>query len=232
MIGIYMIENVITGEKYIGQSTDIEKRFKEHIYHKDSYIDQIIHEEGLSNFIFRILEICSEENLDYFEEYYINLYKTTYKGYGYNIVKGGQHNIGESNSNVKLTEKEVYDIRESYKNHERKYEVYERYKHKISRSYFSSLWEGNSWKHIHYDVYNEENLNYYKYETTVGEKSSSSIFTDEQVSQFRNRYVNESAKSIYDSVKDLCSYQTLQSILWGRSYKHLPVYDKKNKKMD
>ena len=32
MIGIYVIENNITGKKYIGKSNDIEKRWKEHKY--------------------------------------------------------------------------------------------------------------------------------------------------------------------------------------------------------
>lgn len=230
MIGIYKITNLLTGEVYIGQSTNIEQRYKEHIYHKDSYIDEIIHEQGIENFSFEVLEICKKEQLDSREDYYINLYKSNLNGFGYNIVRGGQHNKGESNANVKLTEQDVYNIRESYKNHERKYNVYEKYKHKISLSYFSNVWEGKSWAHIHFDVYTEENLNYFKRETSIGENSCKAIFTNEEVLELRKRYIQESAREIYESVKDKCSFQSLQCILWGRYYSNIPVYDKKNKK--
>ena len=136
MIGIYKITNLLSGETYIGQSTDIEQRFREHIYHSESYVDEKIHEIGVENFGFEVVELCEQNQLDLREDYYINFYKSNVPGYGYNIVRGGQHNIGESNSNVKLTEKDVYNIREAYNNHERKYDVYERFKHKVTSSYF------------------------------------------------------------------------------------------------
>lgn len=229
MIGIYKITNLLSGETYIGQSTDIEQRFREHIYHSESYVDEKIHEIGVENFGFEVVELCEQNQLDLREEYYINFYKSNVPGYGYNIVRGGQHNIGESNSNVKLTEKDVYNIREAYNNHERKYDVYERFKHKVTSSYFSSVWEGTSWKHIHYDVYTEQNLEYYKRGTCVGENSDKAIFTNEEVLELRKRYVNESAREIYESVKDRCTFQSLQCILWGRYYSNVPVYDKRNK---
>ena len=230
MIGIYKIQNLLTGEVYIGQSKDIEKRFKEHIYHADSYIDQIIFETGKEFFSFEVLENCSVDQLDNREEYYINFYHSNIEGYGYNLTKGGQHCIGESNSNCKITEKDVYDIREAYKSHERKFMVYEKYKNIISKSYFSCIWEGVSWKNVHCDVYTEENIDYYKYKTSIGSSSTIAIFTDEEVLNLRKRYVNESAKEIYESVKDKCSFQTLQAILWGKSYSNIDIYDKKNKK--
>lgn len=229
MIGIYKITNLLTGEIYIGQSKDIHQRFKEHIYHNESYIDYSINEIGREFFSFEILEECDIDKLDSREEYYINFYKSNHYGFGYNISAGGQHNVGESNSNSKLTEFDVYNIRESYKNHENKSLVYENYKYKISESYFSSVWEGVSWKHIHYDVYTEENINYYKKETSIGEKSKFALFTNDEVLQLRKRYVNETAAEIYKSVKDKCSFQTLQCILWGRYYSNVIVYDKKNR---
>lgn len=230
MIGIYKIQNLLTGEIYIGQSKDIEQRYKEHIYHNDLYIDQVISEIGKEFFSFEVVELCSVEQLDSREEYYIEFYKSYVEGYGYNLVKGGQHNIGESNANVKLEEIDVYNIREAYKNHERKNDVYERYKHLVSKSYFSSIWEGVSWKHVHYDVYTKENLDYYKYSTSIGENSSNAIFTNTEVLNLRQRYVYESAKQIFESVKDRCSFQTLQCILWGKYYSNVAIYDKKNKK--
>lgn len=57
-----------------------------------------------------------------------------------------------------------------------------------------------------------------------------STFSDQEAIELRKRYVHETAKQIYDSVKDRCSFQTLQCILWGRYYSHLKIYDKKEKK--
>ena len=54
--------------------------------------------------------------------------------------------------------------------------------------------------------------------------------SDEEVIQIRKRYVNESAKQIYEDYKNRVSYQTFQAMLWGRSYKALPIYKKKEKK--
>lgn len=79
------------------------------------------------------------------------------------------------------------------------------------------------------DVYTHENKYYWIYETSIGENSNKSIFTDDEVLKLRYRYINETAKEIYDSVKNRCTFQTLQQILWGRHYSHLPIYDKKNK---
>ena len=64
---------------------------------------------------------------------------------------------------------------------------------------------------------------------TDGSKSEMAKFTTDEVLQMRERYVNENARSIYKDYQDRCSYQTLQQILWGRTYKDLPVYKKKQK---
>lgn len=229
-MGIYKITNLLTGQTYIGQSKDISNRYKEHLYHRDSYIDQVIDETGDEYFACELLEECKEEDLDAREDYYIRQYHSNENGFGYNIIRGGQHNkSGELNNNVKLTEQDVYDIREAYNNHERKYSVYEKYKNKVTESYFSNIWAGISWPNIHYDVYTIENLNYYKKGTSLGENGAKAVFTDQEVIELRKRYVNESAKSIYESVKEKCGFQTLQQILWGRHYSHLPIYDKRNK---
>lgn len=42
MIGIYKITKKSNGKSYIGQSNDIERRFKEHQYKKDIPIDMAI----------------------------------------------------------------------------------------------------------------------------------------------------------------------------------------------
>lgn len=228
MIGIYKITNLRTLESYIGQSLDIENRFKEHINHKNSIIGREIEKYGINNFSFEVLEECDYIDLDRLEQFYIKAYDSIENGY--NRIKGGQCNVGEANPNAKLTESDIFDIREAYEQHCSKRAIYDQYKDKVSFNYFSSIWEGRSWKHIRPDVFTDENKNYYKYKTSIGENSKNSTFSDQEVIELRKRYVYETAKQIYDSVKDRCSFQTLQCILWGRYYSHLKIYDKKEKK--
>ena len=230
LIGIYRIRNLLNDKVYIGQSKDIDQRIIYHLQNNSTLIGRDIHYFGRENFEFYVLEQCSEEELDEKEEYWIKFYNSTDQLYGYNIIQGGQHNRNESNPNCKLTENDVWFIRECYKNHSPKYEVYEKYKNKVSKLYFSNLWEGHSWTNIHMDVYTDENIDYYKHKTSLGENSEFAIFTDNEVVEMRKRYINESAIQIYQSVKDRCGFQTLQQILWGRHYKHLPIYNKREKK--
>ena len=63
------------------------------------------------------------------------------------------------------------------------------------------------------EVFTEENKKYYIYENSNGQNGASAKFTDEEVLLIRQRYVKESAKSIYKDYKDRVSFQTLQQIL-------------------
>lgn len=110
MIGIYMYENKINHKKYIGQSTNIERRRKEHLRRPSKYsiFDKELNTLGEDNFIFSILEECSVENLDDREKYWILFYDTV--NCGYNLVIGGQTYKGESNPFSKLKEDEVNQI--------------------------------------------------------------------------------------------------------------------------
>jgi group I intron endonuclease len=228
MIGIYKITNKLTNESYIGQSHDIEKRFSYHKHNNSTNIGKAIKRYGIENFSFDILEQCTEKELDEKEIYYIKKFDSINKGY--NILTGGTSAIGTNNANRKLEEQDIYDIRIAYKNHERTKDIYEKYKDIISYNYFLNIWEGNSWKHIMPEVYTNENKIYYSTKTSLGENSANSLFTDEEVLVLRERYVNETAKEIYESVKDRCSFQTLQQILWGRYYSYIKYYDKRIKR--
>ena len=228
MIGIYKITKKENGKSYIGQSNDIERRFQEHKTKKDIPIEVAIQKYGVDAFTYEILEECSLEQLDEREIFWINYYNT-FKGFGYNCSEGGGNNRGENNGRTNLTNSDVEYIRECYNNHKRRKEVYELFKDKISFNSFASIWDGSTWKDIKMEVYTEENKNFYKFHATDGEDSSKAKFTNEEVIKMRERYVTEDARSIYNDYKDRCSYKTLQQILWGRTYKNLPIYKKKTK---
>lgn len=232
MIGIYKITNKNTGKSYIGQSNDIERRFKEHqIVGTKSRIpvDIAIQKYGKDAFTYEIVELCSIEQLNEKEEYWIQFYNTFNNGYNCN-PGGNQASIGEYNGRAKLTENDVKLIRQAYANHERQKEIYKLFKNKISFNYFQNVWNGKSWGNIMPEVFTEENKNYYIYDNSRNENGFTSKFSNKEVINLRKRYVNESAKEIYKDYQDRIGYQGFQAILWGRAYSNLPLYKKKEKR--
>ena len=88
-IGIYSITNVINGKRYIGQSTNIKKRWqKHHTEYKnpkantyDYPIYKAIRKYGLEYFDFQVLEYCDADKLNEREVYWIDKYDTLNDGY-------------------------------------------------------------------------------------------------------------------------------------------------------
>lgn len=95
--GIYKIENLINHKCYIGQSTNIHKRW---IMHKsisnnpkskfyDYPLYKSIRKYGIENFSFEIIELCKKEELNDLEIAYIKAYDSTKNGY--NMCDGGDN---------------------------------------------------------------------------------------------------------------------------------------------
>lgn len=233
MIGIYKITEKENPKMfYVGKSNDIERRFKEHktkTYEQSRIpFDGYIKEKGIDAFTYEILEECSIEELSEREKYWVD--KLNAKASGNKFEGGLRDVVGSHNPNAKLTEEDVKKIRIAYNNHKRQKDVYEKYKNIITFQSFQNVWQGRSWSHIMPEVFTEENKQYYKTEQSKGEQGTGAKFTNEEVINIRKRYVNESAKNIYNDYKDRVSYQTFQQILWGRYYSELPIYKKKEKK--
>ena len=93
--GIYKITNLKNNKGYIGQSTDIKTRWKNHKLelknnaHRNSHLQNAFNKYGEEAFEFRILEETTEENLDDAEEYWINYFNSTNPEKGYNLRYGG-----------------------------------------------------------------------------------------------------------------------------------------------
>lgn len=232
MIGIYKITNNINGKIYIGQSNNIQRRFLEHKNRGATSripVDIAIQKYGKENFSFEVIEECTIEQLNQKEMYWISYFNSVENGYNCS-VGGDQQSIESNNGRAILTEDEVKIIRTAYNNHERRKDVYEQFKDKIAFSSFARIWDGTSWTHIMPEVLTENNKKYYSKEATNGEKSPNAKLTDKEVINIRERYISENARAIYKDYENRCSYNTLQQILWGRTYKHLPIYKKKEKK--
>lgn len=94
MVGIYMFKNIVRNLVYIGQSTDIEKRKKQHIalLRKGNHTNAMWQDDwniyGEDAFEFTILKKCISYDLNYYEKLYIEEYRATDSFYGYNLSKG------------------------------------------------------------------------------------------------------------------------------------------------
>lgn len=103
-IGIYKIENKNNNQCYIGQSIDIERRWKTHLQpciyanpFSESYNYKLyvaFRKYGVESFIFSIIELCEREQLNEREQYWIKHYDSY--NTGYNMTIGGEGAIKES----------------------------------------------------------------------------------------------------------------------------------------
>lgn len=93
--GIYKIENMINHKLYIGQSTDVQKRWIGHRYELNKGVHINRHLQGAWNkyggdvFVFSIVECCDEQHLNDLEIKYIKYYNSCDENYGYNLTIGG-----------------------------------------------------------------------------------------------------------------------------------------------
>lgn len=236
MTGIYKFTNKITGLAYIGQSKNIKNRINAHkqtafnksASNKNYYCQfyKALREYGLENFELDILEECLEEQLNERETYWIAYYDTFHNGY--NMTPGGdgvKNNEGEKHPRHKLTEAQVYEIRERYANHEYVYIVYEDYKQYIGESGFHKIWNGYTWQKIHMDVYTEENKDFHKWVRNSHPGRSTSTgpqLSIEDIKNIRTRILTENPNQVFLDYKEkfkhkqnfsnICNYNTYKNV--------------------
>lgn len=92
--GIYQITNLQNGKKYIGQSTDVFRRWNHHRSnlvkgtHANRYLQRAVNKYGLSIFSFELIETVDKNNLDNKEIYWIQKLQTI-QPHGCNLDAGG-----------------------------------------------------------------------------------------------------------------------------------------------
>lgn len=235
MIGIYKITNKINNKSYIGQSKNIEKRFDNHKQRAfvntennkeyDKALYRAFRKYGLENFSFEILEECQEKDLLEKEKNWIRELDTFRNGY--NETEGGEGVFNqecENHPKTTLTNEDVYKIREEYNNHKDQKEVYLSYKNKIGESGFKKIWNGYTWKQIHYDVYTQENKEYYLYKrNSNSENNSHAKLTENEVRNIRmRRKAGEDKNEVYKDYIQL-SKGSFDNIWYNINWKHIVV---------
>ena len=113
MIGIYKITNLITKKIYIGQSVDIERRWKQHIESSknptnSSYYNQLYTDfryYGINNFSFEVLETIDKKDkklLNELELKYMKKFDTLKSGYNIAAAAGQSICLEDINTEDRL----------------------------------------------------------------------------------------------------------------------------------
>lgn len=106
--GIYIIRFKGSTRVYIGQSVDLKRRFKHHIFclkngiHKNQKLQRACNKYGFENLLIEILEEASVPFLNEREQHYIKLYNS-YRN-GFNFSQGGDH----ERSRILKSSKKIY----------------------------------------------------------------------------------------------------------------------------
>jgi len=97
---IYVLENKVNGMKYVGQTVQkLKKRLNSH-KSADSFIDRALRKYGIDSFEKLLLENVPDEELDYWEEHYIQECNSLVPN-GYNLMTGGNKNKHHHEETIK-----------------------------------------------------------------------------------------------------------------------------------
>ena len=227
--GIYKL-NYPNGKIYIGKSNNIKRRMYEHNNinrlknHYNSPCDLAIQKYGRFDEI-EILEIVNDSTLlNQREQYWIAYYHSDDKNIGYNLTIGGEGLAGEHNSQAKLLDCEVLDIRRRRFQGERKKDVYLIYQDKISFGGFEHIWLGRTSPHIGKEFIipvNEISRQEYSSRANSGENNGMAKLSKEKVLHIRELYDNGMSiteiSKIYtevnkNSIRRVCKRETWKNI--------------------
>lgn len=116
--GIYQFKNLITNQRYIGQSVDIEDRYIKHIrllelgIHHSIKLQKAWDKYGKENFTHSILIECPTDELLKQEEYYVRKYNSYIDGY--NMKMGGIGKGGHYKSYYRVIKRGVDNDKKRY----------------------------------------------------------------------------------------------------------------------
>lgn len=134
----------------------------------------------------------------------------------------------------RLSDEEVMNARKKYAEGSTAKDLYQQYEDRITYQTFQRILCGLSYKHLPYfhkrtnqwilpgeePIKNKNNVESNLHRMTTNK------YTDEEVMAFRNQYVHQDYKTIYETTDKRISQESFQKMLAGRTYTHLPVYSK------
>lgn len=160
--GIYKIENKISSKVYIGQSINIERRWKRHIsssknennkyYNSELYID--FRKYSINSFNFEIIEYCENDIkiLHEREKYWIEYYKAFEFGYNNSFGAGGTNKLYKNYFKI------VDDLKDNLLTYK---EIANKYN--ISMQTLTAINTGRAWYHnIKYPIRESHKSEYQK----------------------------------------------------------------------
>lgn len=101
---IYLVTNIKNGKTYVGQTIhSLARRRIQHIQKSKrqigsyfSLLHKAIRKYGIDNFVWRVLEKCTQGELNKREQFYIQQYRSYCNVGGYNLTLGGDNNFGST----------------------------------------------------------------------------------------------------------------------------------------
>lgn len=227
--GIYIATNKVNGKSYIGQSLNIESRINEHLYRYNmpssnsynSLFYRAMRKYGRDSFQFSILESSDgfdREALNDLEIFYVNHYNSFHAGYNMNY--GGEYTSGTKT----FIEKDILEIKSLLsKGSDSLTSIAEKYS--CSVSLVSMINNGLVWRSAGAYSYPIQSVVF----SHSGGRNSNSKISDDLALKLREEFVFKTLDEVYEENKDLLSKSGMKKLLYGVTFKNLPVY-KKNKK--
>lgn len=179
---IYRLYNLSNGKCYIGYANNVYSRWKRHIRNinaKDKqhlYICRAINKYGFMNFGIEILEACTT-NVNNREQYWISVFNSNKRQFGYNLTKGGDGAPG-----MKLSDAAKLKISKKAK------ERYQdpKYRRKMSEARKGKCCgEDHPMFGKHHSIESRQKIS----AACSGEKHGRAKLSEEQVRQMRSQYL-------------------------------------------
>lgn len=98
--GIYCIEHVASGKKYIGSALNFRRRWDRHLSplrngkHNSRHLQFAWSKYGEAQFVFRTLVVCAPERLIFYEQLCIDAYQASDSRFGFNIAPTAGSRLG------------------------------------------------------------------------------------------------------------------------------------------
>lgn len=218
---LYKITNLTNDRYYIGSTKNEDKRFKNHmgVYENAKSQNNELHKEieelGVENFKIEILYSGSDNvEVSRMESKLIRQNKGDEKMYNKTLGAAGRRVFYESDI---VFIRELYDKKELYITEA--YDMY--YKDVVSFRAFKKIWHGDTFKDIHYDVYNKENKlwHFAKGQSRPAENNGRSKLTKEDVINIRRRRDNnEESKHVFEDYRNLVSHSVFRKVWKDKSW--------------